>query len=83
MITKNTPEHDLVRIVAALAMVIEDCHCDGGFKVQIKRNPGLSSFGRGETRGEAIYHAMQGQNIHWESVAEKMRDKDVADIMHL
>jgi len=44
---------------------------------------GRVSLGSGDTRKDAILNALPGQNIHWESVREKMFDEDCKGLMRL
>lgn len=42
--------------------------------VRVNRNPGLVSFGDGETLEKALEHAARGQGIDWGNVARKMTE---------
>jgi hypothetical protein len=50
--------------------------------VRVNRNPGLVSFGDGETTEAALEDAARGQGIDWNSVARKMTDAEWDKIAH-
>lgn len=55
----------------------------GKFRVRVDRNPGLVSFGDGETLEKALEVAALGQNIDFHGVKEKLTEAAWRGMAHL
>lgn len=83
---ENMTEQDLERMVAFVGLKVRNEFPSDIYPFHVKISGvsgGRVSRGCGDTRKDAILNALPGQNIHWESVREKMFEKDCKGLMRL